>query len=313
VSVNPKHAANSIDSRVKSPQPRKQKKSYLQSALLIKNDLVNENTATMADEQSLARKLTERATKRVNELTSSGKNHDGDGASIVEADFSHLALKPDHIARPCWVCPDGTIYLEAFHDLYAQAYDFLVAIAEPVARPEFVHQYKLTPFTLYAAVATNIETKSIITVLERLSKNKLPTEVDKFIKDCTSKYGKVKLVLRHNKFYVESEYPSVLKELLRDKIIDQARVKDDGDTVGEDGFVTTTKAEEMKENLTLLRDPDEDSDDDDDGVDGGRGQGGGQPKTVVSFQVRPFVVSVWVCVCACLVSCCEPFCLKFVI
>jgi DNA excision repair protein ERCC-3 len=242
----------------------------------------------MADEQSLARKLTERATKRVDELTSSGKKNDGSNTTIVEADFSQLALKPDHIRRPCWVCPDGTIYLEAFHDLYLQAYDFLVAIAEPVARPEFIHQYKLTPFTLYAAVATNIETKSIITVLERLSKNKLPVEVEKFIRDCTSKYGKVKLVLRHNKFYVESEYPSVLKELLRDKIIDQARVKDDGDTVGEDGFVTTTKAEEMKENLTLLRDPDEDSDDDeDDGEDGGgRGQSGGQPKTVVSFQVR---------------------------
>eukprot|EP00529_Nitzschia_sp_RCC80_P009999 CAMPEP_0113446154 /NCGR_PEP_ID=MMETSP0014_2-20120614/3556_1 /TAXON_ID=2857 /ORGANISM="Nitzschia sp." /LENGTH=772 /DNA_ID=CAMNT_0000337229 /DNA_START=13 /DNA_END=2331 /DNA_ORIENTATION=+ /assembly_acc=CAM_ASM_000159 len=246
----------------------------------------------MADEQSLARKLTERATKRVDELTTSGKNagksSGGSAAnSFVEADFSKLALKPDHIQRPCWVCPDGTIYLEAFHDLYLQAYDFLVAIAEPVARPEFIHQYKLTPFTLYAAVATNIETKSIITVLQRLSKNKLPVEVERFIRDCTSKYGKVKLVLRHNKFYVESEYPSVLKELLRDKIIDQARVKDDGDTVGEDGFVTTTKAEEMKENLTLLRDPDEDSDDDDDDGGGGDGSGGsgGKPQTVVSFQI----------------------------
>lgn len=46
--------------------------------------------------------------------------------------------------------------------MYAQAYDFLVAIAEPVARPEFLHEYKLTPYSLYAAVATNIDTESIV-------------------------------------------------------------------------------------------------------------------------------------------------------
>lgn len=51
-----------------------------------------------------------------------------------------------------------------------QAYDFLVAISEPVSRPEFVHEYKLTPYSLYAAVAVSIDTESIIKVLNRLSK-----------------------------------------------------------------------------------------------------------------------------------------------
>lgn len=51
-----------------------------------------------------------------------------------------------------------------------QAYDFLVAISEPVARPEFVHEYKLTPYSLYAAVAVSIDTETIIKVLNRLSK-----------------------------------------------------------------------------------------------------------------------------------------------
>ena len=45
-----------------------------------------------------------------------------------------------------------------------------MAIAEPVARPEFVHEYKLTPYSLYAAVAVSIDTDSIIKVLNRLSK-----------------------------------------------------------------------------------------------------------------------------------------------
>lgn len=54
--------------------------------------------------------------------------------------------------------------------VWFQAYDFLVAIAEPVSRPEFVHEYKLTPYSLYAAVAVSIDTDSIIKVLNRLSK-----------------------------------------------------------------------------------------------------------------------------------------------
>ena len=54
-----------------------------------------------------------------------------------------LRMKPDHENRPIWIRPDLSIYLEAFSPYYSQAYDFLVAIAEPVARPEFVHQYKV--------------------------------------------------------------------------------------------------------------------------------------------------------------------------
>jgi DNA excision repair protein ERCC-3 len=142
------------------------------------------------DEYTSARKLVLRAAKREALLSSAANTPGGFGA-----DFTKLPLKPDHIQRPCWVCPDGNIFLEAFHDLYVSAYDFLVAIAEPVARPEFVHQYKLTPYSLYAAVATNIDTEAIISVLERLSKNALPKEVKRFIRDCTQKVNNNKVCL----------------------------------------------------------------------------------------------------------------------
>jgi hypothetical protein len=112
------------------------------------------------DEYADAKKLVARAANREALLKGGNKSADGDGP--VGADFGDMPLKKDHMKRPCWVCPDGSIYLEAFHELYAQAYDFLVAISEPVARPEFVHEYKLTPFSLYAAVATNIDTESIV-------------------------------------------------------------------------------------------------------------------------------------------------------
>ena len=51
-----------------------------------------------------------------------------------ERDFSGLSLKLDHKSRPLWVAPDGHVFLESFSPIYQQAYDFLIAIAEPVSR-----------------------------------------------------------------------------------------------------------------------------------------------------------------------------------
>ncbi|RVW43250.1 DNA repair helicase XPB2 [Vitis vinifera] len=68
-------------------------------------------------------------------------------------DFTKLELKVDHSNRPLWACADGRIFLETFSPLYKQAYDFLIAIAEPVCRPESMHEYNLTPHSLYAAVS----------------------------------------------------------------------------------------------------------------------------------------------------------------
>ena len=44
------------------------------------------------------------------------------------------------------------------------------------------------------------------------------------IRTCTLSYGKVKLVLKHNRYFVESSYADVLQKLLQDKDIAEARV-----------------------------------------------------------------------------------------
>ncbi|KAJ3127241.1 hypothetical protein HK098_006606 [Nowakowskiella sp. JEL0407] len=144
-------------------------------------------------------------------------------------DFSHLKLKPDHASCPLWVVSDGRIILEAFSPIAAKAIDFLITIAEPDSRPERMHQYKLTPYSLYAAVAVGLETKTIINVLRRYSKVEVPTEVIRFIEDCTTSYGKVKLVLKHNRYYIESSYADILRKLLVDEEIGKAFVRQSDD------------------------------------------------------------------------------------
>ncbi|OQS01120.1 TFIIH basal transcription factor complex helicase XPB subunit [Achlya hypogyna] len=177
------------------------------------------------DSVAASNSLSQRIQKRLTQLNQATLDSEkGDSGYF---DFSALELKKDHESRPVWVCPNGRIFLEAFSPIYKQAYDFLVAIAEPVSRPEFLHEYKLTPYSLYAAVSVSIETDSIIKVLERLSKNIIPTCITTFIRDCTLSYGKAKLVLHHNEFYVESLYPQVLRTLLENEQIRLARVKEE--------------------------------------------------------------------------------------
>ena len=142
-----------------------------------------------------------------------------------DRDYGYLPLRPDQASRPFYIVPStGHIILENFHPLAKYATDFLVAIAEPVSRPKHIHEYKLTPHSLYAAVSVGLETENIIEVLNRMSKVPVPDELCEFIRECTHSYGKVKMVLKQNKHFVESSDPETLRILLRDKVIADARV-----------------------------------------------------------------------------------------
>mmetsp|Transcript_6160 Transcript_6160/g.17195 ORF Transcript_6160/g.17195 Transcript_6160/m.17195 type:complete len:188 (-) Transcript_6160:1258-1821(-) len=107
--------------------------------------------------------------------------------------FCAVGLKRDCDRRPLWVTPDARIFLETSSPVYKQATDFLIAIAEPVCRPEHVHEYTITPHSLYAAVSVGLETETMIQVLSTLSKVPLHKDIREFIQACTQNYGKVSL------------------------------------------------------------------------------------------------------------------------
>ena len=69
-----------------------------------------------------------------------------------------------------------------------------------------MHEYNLTPHSLYSAVSIGLETETIIAVLNKLSKTKLPKEMIDFIHASTANYGKVKLVLKKHRYFVESPF-----------------------------------------------------------------------------------------------------------
>ena len=136
------------------------------------------------------------------------------------SDLSYLALKPDHHNRPLYIdAKKARITLESFHPLAKMAADLLVTIAEPLSRPKNLHEYALTVHSLYAAVSVGLTPQDILNGLNKFLKTPLPDEIKDFVLRATRAFGKVKLVLKNNFYFLETTDPAVLQELMQDEEI----------------------------------------------------------------------------------------------
>lgn len=102
---------------------------------------------------------------------------------------------------------------------------------------------------MYAAVSVGLETNDIIEYLKRLSKTSIPDGIIEFITVCTLSYGKVKLVLKHNRYFIESQHPDILQKLLKDPVIGSCRLKRLEDT---DALITEEKKIEKSHVIYLF-------------------------------------------------------------
>lgn len=65
---------------------------------------------------------------------------------------------------------------------------------------------------------------SLLRLLTDLRKVPVPDTIVGFIRERTMSYGKVKLVLKRNKYFIESSHPDTLQHLLKDSVNREARV-----------------------------------------------------------------------------------------
>ncbi|KAJ9660622.1 DNA repair helicase RAD25 [Coniosporium apollinis] len=158
--------------------------------------------------------------------TYSKRRKTDDGPSTSELrDFSSLPLKDDHVNRPLWIEPEkGRIIVESFSPSFKGAEDLLIGIAEPQSRVSAIHEYKLTTHSLFAAVSIGWTTSDILHRLKFYCKTAVPQAIQDFIIVSTSSFGKVRLVLKHTKYYIESSDEQVLQKLLRDEVIGACRI-----------------------------------------------------------------------------------------
>jgi DNA excision repair protein ERCC-3 len=96
--------------------------------------------------------------------------------------------------------------LESFSPKYKLAYDFIISIAEPKSRQEFIHYYEINPSSLNAAITLGLTTDEIIEQLNYFNKMQyIPRRVEEHIRKTTSSFGKAKLVLKENRYFIEAE------------------------------------------------------------------------------------------------------------
>jgi DNA excision repair protein ERCC-3 len=148
---------------------------------------------------------------------------DGQQKQVFHDYSSQIKLKPDHEKCPLWIAPDNRIFLEAFSPMAREATEFLIAIAEPTSRPTYIHEYVLTPYSLYAAVSVGLTEKEILVLLSKLAKNdSIPNEVKQYIELYSSKYGKARLVLKQNKYFIETVDRQTRDTLLGYRVVSEA-------------------------------------------------------------------------------------------
>ncbi len=134
-----------------------------------------------------------------------------------------IKMKEGHEKCPIWISPDNHIFLEATSPLYRIVTDFLIAVAEPVSRPQFIHEYQLTRYSLYAAVSVGLTQDDIISTLKKFAKNEdLPNEVKDFIIENSKQYGKARLVLKNNRYIIEPNDRATRKTLLEIPVVKEA-------------------------------------------------------------------------------------------
>ncbi len=225
----------------KSKSTKKSSKSYASQSAYYPDDDDSQAVDDVVGQESDW--VPAAAAVNVEENSESAAAEDDFGAKDYRRE---MRLRADHASRPLWVAPNGHVFLETFSPVYKHAHDFLIAIAEPVCRPEFIHEYKLTSYSLYAAVSVGLQTNDIVEYLTRLSKCEIPKGIVEYIKLCTLSYGKVKLVLKHNRYFVESNHPDCLQKLLKDPVIQDCRLNSSvtaatdqaaGMTAGADGLI----------------------------------------------------------------------------
>ena len=161
--------------------------------------------------------------------------------------FEDLNLSTDFSKRPLYVCPDGHIFLETFSPFYKPAYDFVISIAEPISRPKYIQEYQISTYSLYSAVSIGLTADEILYVLSLFSKVEIDENLKCLIKSTIEMVGKVKLILKNKRYFVQSTDIVLLQYLARKFNEFRVHDKNDADTIDEEtGFIIPDLEEEAK-------------------------------------------------------------------
>ncbi|KAG5495709.1 hypothetical protein GH5_03374 [Leishmania sp. Ghana 2012 LV757] len=117
-----------------------------------------------------------------------------------------------------------TIIAESFRSSYEAIRPLLTTLAEATSRPSLIHEYRLTPFSLGAAVSNGIDAAEASAFLETyaygLAENRVKRQlVRHFIDSCMMRYNLARIIIDSERTVVQCKKEETAQMLLHDAVI----------------------------------------------------------------------------------------------
>ena len=120
--------------------------------------------------------------------------------------------------KPLIIQSDRTLMLDVHSANADECRNQIIAFSELVKAPEHVHTYHISPISLWNAASAGIGTDEILERLDRWTKFPIPANVSNFIKDISSRYGKIKLYpCDEEKYLLKVEDSFIAKSIASDQ------------------------------------------------------------------------------------------------
>lgn len=105
--------------------------------------------------------------------------------------------------NPLIVQGDRTLLLDVHAPLAEECRNALIPFAELEKSPEHLHTYKLSPLSLWNAASANFSAEDAVAVLQKYARYDVPQSIITWIKEISSRFGKIKLTDAHDVHFAD--------------------------------------------------------------------------------------------------------------
>lgn len=112
---------------------------------------------------------------------------------------------------PLIVQSDKTLLLDVHHKNFNECRNEISTFCDLIKSPEHIHTYALTPISLWNAASCNIDSKKIISILNKWTRFPIADSISFFIEDISSRFGKL-ILMEDDRIKPEQDINKVIVE-----------------------------------------------------------------------------------------------------
>ena len=114
--------------------------------------------------------------------------------------------------NPLIVQGDRSLLLDVHAPLAEECRNALIPFAELEKSPEHLHTYKLSPLSLWNAASANFSADDAVAVLQKYARYDVPQSIVVWIKEISSRFGKIKLIDAPNVHFADDCEKTIIKK-----------------------------------------------------------------------------------------------------